>query len=414
MAMYDLAYFGGNPVLSQADITNWPAPVESHISALKDVVKSGKYHRVNHPIVELFESEFCQWTELPFIRTVGSGTAALHICLDYYKQAGQKVIVSALNWPGAIGPIFHAGMTPLFVDVNIEDACMDDQKVIESLNKSQNNIAIILATHLFGNTNLLSQTRNFLKTQSRISIIDDCAQHIGLFELTKNRDNFKFDALTVSGNGSKHLGAGELGVICSSIDGVINHVDKVSLVSSSRNGERIFSPCTMGFNYRPNVFSAAIALDRLETIQQQVNDRRNNVFDLIKELRTLQGLELLFNTRETSNSFCSLPLRIDFEKLNLPKKGFIRDNILKLLKAEGLPVSVWLTKPVWEYLPYKLDAIDLKDFPNTHKLLESMFYLTEIAPPNNSRTMYLYAAAFQKVWNAIPLIADSLSREPFK
>ncbi|WEJ08709.1 hypothetical protein N0Q90_01030 (plasmid) [Sinorhizobium sp. M103] len=85
---------------------------------------------------------------------------------------------------------------------------------------------------------------------------------------------------------------------------------------------------------------------------------------------------------------------------------------MKLLKAEGVPVWVWLRKPVFEYLPNVQDSWRAADFPNTMKLLDTMFYISEIAPPNDADVMELYAAAFHKVWKALPRLVGKGMRQP--
>ncbi|RVB37898.1 DegT/DnrJ/EryC1/StrS aminotransferase family protein, partial [Mesorhizobium sp. M7A.F.Ca.CA.001.06.1.1] len=85
-----------------------------------------------------------------------------------------------------------------------------------------------------------------------------------------------------------------------------------------------------------------------------------------------------------------------------------RDFIIKLLQAEGVPVAVWLTKPVFEYLPDICGQWSRTDFPNAMKILNTMFYVSEIAPPNDVEVMKLYAAAFQKVWAALPSLASKI------
>lgn len=110
----------------------------------------------------------------------------------------------------------------------------------------------------------------------------------------------------------------------------------------------------------------------------------------------------------------NFPLRIEPEALGFGPGPAARDFVVKSLQAEGVPIWVWLTKPVFEYLPGIRDDWRAADFPNTAKLLDTMFYVSEIAPPNNIEVMKLYAEAFHKVWEALyklgPKIAGSIER----
>lgn len=387
-----LAFFGGHKTLSDGDIVPWPAPTEEHVDALIDVVKSGRYHRVNHPAVASLETEFNAWTTPIRWKAVSSGTAAIHVALDYYGTPGRRVGAAALNWPGAVSPIYVAGMRPIYMDVSLNDACLET-RVASNEGTAP---SIVLNTHLFGNRS------QFPVAPELRCIIEDCAQAIGAVRDLRMRPNLR-TAIVVSGNGAKHLGAGELGLIGGDDPGLLEHVDYVSLSSSSRSGGRVFSPMSLGFNYRPNPFSAAIATTRIRDIQSQLDSRRNNVNNLWKAISVLPGLRPVFRLDETANSYCVMALRIVPAELGLPECGAVRDRIVDLLISEGVPASVWMRKPVWEYLPYR-EEVSLDDYPHTKCLLRTMFHISEVAPPNNARTMQLYAQAFFKIWDAIPYL----------
>src|SRR3546814_199143 len=171
-----LAAYGGRASVDPARITRWPAPGPRHISALIEVVHSGRFHRVNHPIVSTLEAEFSAWTKQFSVRAVGSGTAAIHIALDHHRNGGRKVLTPALNWPGALGPIHFAGLEPLFVDVDPEDASIDEN---DALSKLSGDVGIVLVTHLFGNVSPAPRLRAKARSLGHVAIVDDCAQAIG-------------------------------------------------------------------------------------------------------------------------------------------------------------------------------------------------------------------------------------------
>jgi dTDP-4-amino-4,6-dideoxygalactose transaminase len=338
------------------------------------------------------------------VRALASGTAAIHVGVDYFRKPGGDVVTAALNWPGAVGPIFFSGMRPKFIDVSLTNGCLDDHLATGSMD---DDTASVLVPHLFGNFDRLSLTRS-AALERGVALIDDCAQAIGGLISYATSAEFKTDVMTTSGNGSKHLGAGELGILCSANSGVIEHTDLVSLSSSSRNHERVFSPLTYGYNYRPNVFSAAIARSRLPNLSDQISARISNAFGLWYEISTLPGLAPVFDQCEPGNSFCVLPLRLVPDELDLPLSATVRDRIVELLNAEGVPVDVWLRKPVWRYMAFDGCPPDSEAFPNTALLLSTMFQITQIAPPNDDQLMHLYANAFEKVWDELGKIKDWL------
>lgn len=407
--MKKIAYLGGEKTLEKGDFSTWPSPCESDLQALQNVCAGEKYHRVNNPIVLKLEEDLKSWVGCYGCRAVSTGTSAIHIGMEYFSKRHQKVVVSALNWPGGVAPIYWAGMEPIYVDVNLDNACMSEKEVLEVIESEKE--SVVFVTHLFGNTSYIAKVREVARSNNQIAIFDDCSQGVGISKYIFNNLNMFSNAIAFSGNGAKHLASGELGILLSDDPEIIRYVDYVSLSSSSRNGERVFSPFTKGFNYRPNVFSCAIANSRLESLDIQIDTRKNNVLYLYNKLKALRGIRALFDSCDKNNNFYGMPLCIELEEIGYPAEARYRDFIVDLLYEEGLPVSVWMKKPVWEYLDYKKTNCNIKDFPNTIKLLNSMFYVTEIAGPNNYEVMDKYVLAFRKVWDFIINERDYIVRK---
>ncbi|WP_225769604.1 DegT/DnrJ/EryC1/StrS family aminotransferase [Inquilinus sp. Marseille-Q2685] len=401
-----LAAYGGRPVLSPERIARWPAPSLDHVSALIEAARSGRYHRVNHPIVSQLEDALGQWSGGLKVRAVGSGTAAIHIALDYLREHGPKILTPALNWPGALGPIHFAGLEPVFADVSLEDGCIDEN---EALAKLSPEIGVLLLSHLFGNVSEVPRLRQTARTLD-IAIVDDCAQAIGAVRPQPDAGRIDSDAFTLSGNGAKHLGAGELGFLCGTNGGLIEHVDRVSLSSSARDGGRVFAPMSYGLNYRPNVLSAAVALSRLPGLDEQLAARAENAAILRIGLSGLPGLRILHRFTEARNSYLNFALLLEAGELGLPAVPATRDFIVDLLLQEGVPVWIWLRRPAWAYLPFWPEEAERPPLPNTEKLLAGLFDIVEIAPPNGSDVMRAYIAAFEKVWTALPELAPDIRK----
>lgn len=401
-----LAAYGGRPVIDQRRLARWPAPSLDHVSALIEAARSGRYHRVNHPIISRLEDALAQWSGGLQVRAVGSGTAAIHIALDYVRERGPKILTPALNWPGALGPIHFAGLEPVFADVSLEDGCIDENDALARLSPE---VGVLLLSHLFGNVSDVPRLRQTARTLD-VAIVDDCAQAIGALRPEPGAGRLDSDAFTLSGNGAKHLGAGELGFLCATEPGLIEHVDRVSLSSSARDGGRVFTPMSYGLNYRPNVLSAAVALSRVPSLDEQLAARAENAAILRIGLSGLPGLRLLHRFTEARNSFLNFALLLEAGELGLPAVAATRDFIVDLLLQEGVPVWIWLRRPAWAYLPFWPEQAEQPPLPNTEKLLAGLFDIVEIAPPNGVDVMRAYVAAFEKVWTALPELAPEIRR----
>ncbi|MBK9166271.1 MAG: DegT/DnrJ/EryC1/StrS family aminotransferase [Bryobacterales bacterium] len=409
MDLGKLALFGGERSVPEGSVVSWPAPEDGHAEALRALIGSGRYHGSDHPVVRQFEEALGAHVAPLHVRAVATGTAALHTVLDYYRKPGGAVVTAALNWPGAVGPIYACGMKPRYVDVSLLDGCLDDSLADVA---AGDDVAAILVPHLFGNFSRLPRLRQ-AASRRKIPVIDDCTISIGGILRYGPDPDFYSTAMIASGNGAKHLGAGELGVLCARNPGLIEHVDFVSVATSLRKGDKVFSPpISYGFNYRPNVFSAAIALTRLAGLEDQIRVRAGNCLSLCRSLARLPGVVPLFDEGEPGNSFCVLPLRLVPQELGLPDSGYVRDRLGTLLQAEGVPVDAWLRRPVWTYMAFDPPRLDPEGFPNTDLLLSTMLDIRDIAPPNDGTVMSHYAAAFEKVWEAIPALKDWLVQAP--
>ncbi|MFK3672020.1 DegT/DnrJ/EryC1/StrS family aminotransferase [Leifsonia aquatica] len=382
--MSELAILGGPKVIPDGALTYWPAPGARHVDAIARAVHSGKFHRVNHPSVLEFEAEL-ETHAGASARATGSGTAAVQIALQAMTEPTDTVVVPAYNWPGAVGPIAALGRSIRFVDVDPKTACVSDEEV-SRLGPHET----LVVTHLFGNWPSGADAPDAVAP----NVLHDCAQAFGAVASLGRRGAH----VIVSGNGAKHLAAGELGALVGPRR-IVDAVDRVSLTSSSRNGERMFSPNTLGFNFRPNVFSAAIAAQRVREFNEDIQVRRGNASYLLGRLSECDLIEPLVDVdSHDKNSYLDLAFR--FHPAG-SSDGRLRDLFVEALIAEGVPASVWLREPVWKYMPHVRDD-DLSSFPETKRILAEQFHITEVGSPNGLREMSLIADAFEKVVGALP------------
>ncbi|MFE6385245.1 DegT/DnrJ/EryC1/StrS family aminotransferase [Nocardiopsis dassonvillei] len=391
--MSTLAIFGGPKSIPDKTLTYWPAPGRRHVDAIASVIRSGKFHRVNHPSVLEFEEELERHAAAS-ARATGSGTAAIQIALQAMTDETDTVVVPAYNWPGAVGPIATLGRSVRFVDVDPKTACVS----ADELSRLAPHETLVI-THLFGNWPSSAEGNAGVAP----NILHDCAQAFGAVADLGRRGSH----IIVSGNGAKHLAAGELGAVIGP-SRIIDEVERVSLASSSRNGERVFAPSTLGFNFRPNVFSAAIATQRVREFGEDLQRRRENAGYLLRRLSELDMFVPLVDVdSHEKNSYLDLSFRFRPEARS---DGRLRDLLVEALIAEGVPASVWLREPVWKYMPHVQNE-DLSLFPETNLILKEQFHITEIGTPNGLREMSMIADAFEKVMEGLPQIIARRSKD---
>jgi dTDP-4-amino-4,6-dideoxygalactose transaminase len=127
--------------------------------------------------VASFEEKVANLTGTKYAVAVNSGTDALIFAL---KGLGlptkSRVGVTSMSFIASVSAIIHAGLQPVFFDVNPHTMLMDSDSVVESIAKDE--LDAVLLVHLYGQSidfeNIVE-----LAAEKGIPIIEDCAQSIG-------------------------------------------------------------------------------------------------------------------------------------------------------------------------------------------------------------------------------------------
>src|SRR5579872_52195 len=127
--------------------------------------------------VEAFERDFAAHMGARHAVGVGSGTAALQLCL---RAAGitrpqQQVITSALTSPFTALAIRNAGATPVFADVDPDHLLIDADDLASRITART---AAILPVHLYGQVCNLARLRAVARTV-RVPVVQDACQAHG-------------------------------------------------------------------------------------------------------------------------------------------------------------------------------------------------------------------------------------------
>ena len=107
-----------------------------------------------------FEREWSEWLGVKYCVFVSSGSSANLITMAAIKHlyGGGEIIVPTLTWSSDIASVLHNGFTPVFVDINPQNLCMDDEQVIAKLTDKTR---AVFLTHVQGFNGL---TDRLLKT----------------------------------------------------------------------------------------------------------------------------------------------------------------------------------------------------------------------------------------------------------
>ena len=220
------------------------------MAAVERVVDSGIY--IGGQEVERFESEFAASVGAKHCVAVGNGLDAIRLLLEAHGiGAGDEVIVPGFTFYATWLAVLQAGATPIAVDVKLEDASIDPEKIQSAISSKTR---AILVVHLFG-ISADMQAINEIAKQNSLLVFEDCAQaHNG--QTNDGPVGSAGDGAAFSFYPTKNLGAlGDAGAI------TFNNSNILQTLNSRRSygvGSNKYEHIDTGWNTRLDPMQAAI------------------------------------------------------------------------------------------------------------------------------------------------------------
>ena len=243
---------------------------------LIDILKTGLKPKKRKTYNQILEKKWSKYHKLNYSITVNSCTSALHVSfLSIGCKAGDEVLVPSLTPVMTANAIIFTGATPIFVDVDEETFLMDPQDVIKKITRKTK---AILMVHMYGGVNNSSIFSKIAK-KNNLYIIEDCAESMGAKDEHGVLAGKMGNIACWSFQGAKHLTCGDGGIVSTSNKKLAEKIRKYSNLGFkflSANADKIIinknklqNPETkrfelVGYNYRMNEISAAIALAQFE------------------------------------------------------------------------------------------------------------------------------------------------------
>jgi len=232
-----------------------------------DAVKSHWIGSQNGKYIKDFEKAFAEYIGVKHAVTTNTGTAACHLALESLGiGTGDEVIVPALTFVATINAVSYTGATPIVVDVDEKTWNIDDLGVIGAYSSRTK---AIFCVHLYGNPCDVSFLRSFCDKHN-LYFVEDACEAVGSTWDNKKLGSFG-DTAAFSYYANKNLCCGEGG-------SVVTNNNKwrdiaLSLRGQGQSFERYFHDI-IGYNYRMNNVSAAIACAQLKRIEEILKEKR--------------------------------------------------------------------------------------------------------------------------------------------
>ena len=131
--------------------------------------------------VKAFEEEWSRWLGVKYSVYVNSGASANVLSMAVLKHlyGTGEVIVPTLTWVSDIASVLQNGFTPVFVDINPKNLCMDTDEIIK---KISDKTKAVFMTYVQGFNGLTDKLLSTLKEKNIPLIEDVCESHGATFK----------------------------------------------------------------------------------------------------------------------------------------------------------------------------------------------------------------------------------------
>jgi len=248
--------------------------LDEDIDKVTEVLKSE--YLTQGPYVQLVEESMAKITEKNYGVMCSNGTAALHLVAEMLNQKKKKVKKNIITTPftfvadANFGRYIQADIK--FADINSDTWTIDPEKIDELID---DNTLAVIAPHYGGLMCDIETISKICKSKNVFLVEDAC--HAPLAEINKKVSGSLGDVSTFSFHATKHIAAGEGGMICT------NNLEEYENLHVLRShGLPHWSKRTgfgydineVAFNYRPSEVSAALAYSHIQRLSKLIEDRR--------------------------------------------------------------------------------------------------------------------------------------------
>jgi perosamine synthetase len=328
-----LAILGGEPIRKNKSWPSWPYCDQKVVDSVVKTAKSGIWCRIQSAsgTVPTFEKKFAALIGAKFCVATGSGTQALHTCVEALGIGpGDEVITSPYTDPGTISSILTARALPVMADLDCESYQLDPDDVEKKINE---NTRAIMPVHLGGQAADMGRIMEIAKKHD-LKVIEDAAQ-AHLAEYKGKKLGMIGDVGCFSFQSSKTIACGEGGGIVGNNEDLMDKCYTVHNHGTSRQGRTEVA----GPKYRMNEFEAAVLLGQWDGVEERFARRNENAARLTYRLKDVPGIrpQKLYKGTE-SGSFYLYPMSYLKEEFG----DIDRDIFLKALRAEGVSLSPYI------------------------------------------------------------------------
>jgi len=356
--MKKLAINGGKPVRTKP-YPAWPQVDEDDVQAVSEVVRSGKwwmYAYEKDPAggvggngrskVSILEREFARIHNVKHAIAVSNGTVALDIaCKAAGLKPGDEVITTPYTFIASSSCALNALSIPVYVDIKPENLTINPDLIEGAITERTK---AIIPVHFGGVFCDMDKIKSIARKHNLL-VIEDSAHMPGASLKVRRFAGSLGDIGIFSFQNSKILTCGEGGMITTNSDEMADKCWSLRHMGRARYGGW-YETVMVGTNNRLTELQASLLLSQLKKFFKQNEIRRHNAKILFSELSSIEVITPPAYHPDTENDIYYLVcLLYNREKWD----GAPRENVIKAVQREGIPVSGGYEYPLYKNPVFK-------------------------------------------------------------
>lgn len=230
-----------------------------------------------------FENDFKSYTGLRNVHFLNSATSGLHLALEIIKikekLTSGYVLTTPLTFISSTHVIKHAGMEPVFVDVD-DYLCMDPTSLHNLMEDMKYRPAAVIYTGIGGNTGMLNSIASICR-KYRVPLILDASHMMGTYYIGIHVGS-EADFTVFSFQAVKNLPTADSGMLVCKEEDDDKKARKLSWLGIDKDtysrqiggGNWDYNVDYIGYKYHGNSIMAAMALVGLRYLRTNNHIRR--------------------------------------------------------------------------------------------------------------------------------------------
>ena len=301
-------------------------------TAIQEVISNAQF--INGPYVKQFQIDLEAYLGVKHVIPCANGTDALQIALMALGlQPGDEVITPSFTYIATTEVIALLRLTPVFVDVNEDDFCMNIDSLKAAITPKTK---AIVPVHLYGQAANMEDIMKVAKANN-LFVIEDNAQAIGCDYTFSDGTTRKTGAIghigATSFFPSKNLGCyGDGGAICTNDDDLAG---KMRMIANHGQSERYYHD-VVGCNSRLDSIQAAVLCIKLKELDRYIDSRNKAAAYYDRELSKILGIKVPARTSYSNHVFHQYTMQLD---------GIDRDELNVFLAQKDIPSMIYYPVP---------------------------------------------------------------------